>query len=169
MANDDNQKTSLGRYVLRKTLEVGLALGAGYALITGINAIKHQNKVNFGEHTITATKIDGMFGYTKLKIFRWDKYSSYSVEQYHLENENLGIIDGAGYGKTDGLVDKILITPSNTENSQTLIRTKDYNSHQKEFDDADKLLKETKERFKDIFREKENDERIAEYFINYIL
>ncbi|MFH1065848.1 MAG: hypothetical protein V1734_05070 [Nanoarchaeota archaeon] len=86
-------------------------------------------------------------GSTRLAVYRSldSSYADDEVFIFRPNGQSVFYEDNDFYGVHDGLVDTIFFP--NGENSIQLIRDSDYANNQSLFDEADKVLKETKERF----------------------
>jgi len=131
--------------------EAGIIVGITYIGLLGINDLTCNN-TKYRGNSIFISRPDGAFNHTELHIYRHEDYRSDEITQYKFLGTSKFISDDAN-GKTDGLVDRIYMIRLFPLNSLNLVleRDKDSIQYQKEFNDADKLLKETKERFKDYY------------------
>jgi len=107
------------------------------------NLINNREYINSNYHSIT--KADGALSITELNTSRDGDWRMDKVVKYSFMRPSRTMIDGGSDGKNDGLVDKIYITGSRLNG--TLIREKNYEKFKDEFDKADKILAETKEKF----------------------
>lgn len=111
------------------------------------NLLNNREDIDAACHSVT--KPDGAFGFTTyIEDYRNDRI--YQSRWFSFKT----MTDGYPYGKQDGLVDKISI--KTLEKSSTFYRNSDYELHKKRFDKADKLLAETKKRFKEYFEKEES-------------
>ena len=129
---------------IKKIAKIGAVLGVGYLSLLGQNNL-FNNKEYTEEDYHYLSRADGIWtGYTELgkESFGWGE----KVYQFRPFGKSIHMFDGGIYGKCDGLVDKITI-----KDQEYLTRNEDYETHQEEFDEADKILVDTKERFKEYF------------------
>ena len=113
------------------------------------------------ENSHYITKIDGVGSSTTCERFRDGHYDRDGVKQHRFLSSSRFIDDGWIYGKRDGLVDMIhkfsfrdgfsLLIDGKLPKGTILYRDKDFDENKDEFLAADKLLQQTKERFKGYF------------------
>ena len=135
----------------KKLLNIALVAGIAF----GLGGCVSKKVVDEGEATcIEITKRNLLSSITTLKFCNAQNYKDQSV--YYTDGY-LGRIpnrmyaqDGGDFGKLDGLVDYFSI--NNKEDELILERKKDYKQHKKKFDEADALLKKTKEEFKEYIK-----------------
>jgi hypothetical protein len=128
-------KNSLGKSIIRIVFGVALGIGYCYGINSCVNKFLNDREV-IGENYYSISRGDGFFGYTQL--IRGNLY-----EEVHksglLESETI-----TDNGK-DGIVDEITIY--NIGLIREVTREKSYEQYKKEFDEADKILADTKKRF----------------------
>jgi len=127
-----------------KTLAVVVASSAViYGTLLGENKLNNHESIELHSHSI----MRGVGCFNTIELTRiYDPnngYEKYELDYYNFLGKSQYITDG-GAGKPDGLADEIILLGG----GYTLgaIRDYDYKEYKKEFDEADKLLAETKKR-----------------------
>lgn len=116
---------------------------------TGMNyAGSYQEHIDENSHSVM--RADGPFSHTSLRKYRDGDYKTDKVDQYNLVGATRCIEDESMNGELDGLVDRIHIMDGSY--NVTFFRDADYELNKEEFANADKLLADTKERFKGHFQ-----------------
>ena len=129
-----------------------MAIGCGIGLFAiGVNNfVSNREYINGAYHSVT--RADGYKGCTELIMYHNGDYKEDRVIQHKCIGPSKYIYDGGLDGQNDGLVDRIYIPGSAfTSFTGELTREHDYVRFKKEFDDADKLLADTKKRFEKYF------------------
>jgi len=125
---------------------VVVATGSIYGGIFGFSNLKYNTeRLNSDGFVYSVQRADWNLGKTRLTKYRGGDTELDSVYQKTPFKRTITIYDGGKYGPLDGRVDCI------DNGTLDLNRDDDYSEFQKEFDSADRLLAETKERFKDHF------------------
>jgi len=123
-------------------------LGGSYGFLN--TTLDNKEYINGDFHSVS--KIDKT-NFIEFTQYDSENFKENEVRQYCFFGPSKFITDGGVYGKNDGLVDKIYITGSMFgKTSGTLIRKENYEKFKNEFDQADKLLAETKEKFSEYFK-----------------
>jgi hypothetical protein len=102
------------------------------------------------------SRIDGFLDHTGFTRW-WDSNGEITAEEATItraRGPTLRLTDGFNYGPCDGKVDRLEITSGifPEEFQGTLLRKMDYTKFKSRFDEADKKLRETKERFAEELR-----------------
>ncbi len=119
-------------------------LASLYLFPLGCNKLVNDNEF-MSDHYCMVSKIDGAFGFTQLT--KSDIIDKDEIFQYRFFGPTKVMADGGIWGEKDGLVDRIHII-----SERIIKREKDYERFREEFDNADKILLETKIRFAEYFR-----------------
>jgi len=130
---------------------VGGILGALYLSQLGFNNFFHNTEHVEGTYH-SVTRPDGAFGHTELRRSHNGNYRNDEVYQFRFLGPSRVMTDGGIYGENDGLVDRIhIMGPRFGGITGVLTREENYEIFKEEFDRADRVLAETKERFKEYF------------------
>ena len=122
-----------------------------YASCFGLNNL-FFNRAYIGVNNHSVTRTDGAFSHTELSRYHSDSYQHDEVHQFRLFGTTRFISDGGLDVENDGLVDKIYISgPMFSRVSRELTREIHYKKFKEEFDNAGKILAETKKRFEGHF------------------
>lgn len=174
---------SIGRHIKRIAL-AGAAVAALYAAALGLNHLRNNRENDVKGYRHSVTRPDGAFGHTTFghaTFFYWDNEGRNNEGEYDYVSQHRllsllsrTISDGEVWirnpnggcslrGEVDGVADKIFIerVGINGRRCYSLFREKDYDTHKPEFDEADRLLAETKERFKESLVELREKERVG--------
>lgn len=145
--------------IKRTLIKAGIVVVC-YASLVGLNNLVSNDKRWSIHDYDSVTRADGAFGFTELRreydgeVSRWGLIpTKYVVYHDRFPGLSRRMSDGGWlYGKPDGLVDIIEISgPRFGDFEVVLTREKDGIRHYEEFDRADRVLGETKERFKSYF------------------
>lgn len=138
----------------KKIFKTGTSLVLGTGILLGVSGMFNQC-INRGEYFEDSyhskTLPNGIMGSTRFIKYNPNKhFQKITVKKdYGLLGGTVQIEDGGEYGYPDGLADKIKI---NKEISYVLAtREESYIQLKKEFDEADRILKEETKRFKPYF------------------
>ena len=126
-------------------------LGAFYLSQLGFNNLFYNREhVDGTYHSVT--RPDSAFGHTELSRYHNGNYRNDEVYQFRFLGPSRVMTDGGMYGENDGLVDRIHIMGSRFGGvTGVLTREENYDIFKDEFDRADRVLAETKERFAKYF------------------
>ena len=125
-----------------KSIGIGLAVWAG--LMYGMNQVMQRSRRYEGNKLESITVPVGFWSHESYSIASGTEYG-YSLRPGNSEY----ITDGSIFGKEDGLVDRILVLSFGS--NQTLKRDKHFETHRKQFEEADKKLADAKKRFAHYF------------------
>lgn len=144
---------NIGKKIKRIAI-VGGILGTVYASKVGLNnLINNREYIYSNSHSVI--KPDGALGYTSFSIYQDGDYREDQVYQDRpcFLGPDLKMSDGGTYGEPDGLVDEIYIEGRMFSGvNGVLTREKNYSRFKSEFDKADRVLAESKERFAEYFK-----------------
>ncbi len=142
---------NIGKKIKRIAI-VGGILGAFYASQIGFNNLFHNKEyINGNYHSVTKT--DGAFSHTGFTRYHNGDYREDTLDQHCFLGSSRTMTDGGIDGENDGLVDSIHIRgPRFGGVTGVLTREENYKGFKYEFDDADRFLAETKERFAEYFK-----------------
>lgn len=137
---------------IKKMAFVGGVLGIFLAPQILLNELVY-NAEYVSENYHSISKPDGLFmNHTDFRKFQSGNYMSDEVYQSRFLTPSRVITDGGMWGEYDGLVDRIYIRgPRIGGVTGVLTRKTNYEKHKDEFDNADKILIETKKRFEKYF------------------
>jgi len=138
---------SLGK--IRDIVMVGCVAAGLYIMNLGSNILQWHNKEHIDGNYHSVSKSDGAFGHTRYVRYYNGDYKMDEVWQSRFLRTSRFIRDGGLEGENDGLVDEIHIMGIGAKTKALLHRDKDYDANREEFDKADRLLAETKERFEE--------------------
>ena len=136
---------------VKKIAIISGILGASYVSCLGLGFLVF-NREHLGVNYRSVSRIDGAFSHTELSRYHSDSYQHDEVHQFRLFGTTRFISDGGLDVENDGLVDKIYISgPMFSRVSRELTREIHYKKFKEEFDNAGKILAETKKRFEGHF------------------
>ncbi|MGV8087374.1 MAG: hypothetical protein ACP5N1_07115 [Candidatus Woesearchaeota archaeon] len=145
--------------ILKKSLIIAATIAALYTTPYIAKEVANKNtqmeKEILNNNTLVTNIVHTSYNLDKIHLSRAENYSNKIIGENIIihnafDTKVLTILDGYDYSK-DGLVD--VIEKENTNIVKTkydrkiLYRNTDYKTHKPEFDKADKLLKDTKNRF----------------------
>jgi hypothetical protein len=142
---------NIGKKIKRIAI-VGGILGAFYASQIGFNNLLYNREYISGNYH-SVTKPDKAFGHTDFTRHHDGDYRNDEVYQFRFLGPSRVMTDGGMYGENDGLVDRIHIMGLRFGGvTGVLNREENYERFKDEFDNADRVLAETKERFAEYFK-----------------
>ena len=131
-----SSEDGLGKSIMRIFFGAALGIGISYCATFGFNKLLNDREY-IGESYYSISRADGLFSYTELS--RSNLYDEVTKTDFF---DGKTITDN----NRDGIVDKLKIRKIGLTREVT--REKDYEQYKKEFDEADKILANTKKRFK---------------------